>query len=114
MIDLHSHILPGVDDGVQTLEDALEMLRIAAAGGVTIQVLTPHIHPGRFDNSKAALEPRFEALRTATEEAGIGIELRLAAELHAVPDIRERVTLLRGGSHVDSCDTEGGPTPSLA
>ena len=92
MIDIHSHILPGVDDGVQTLEDALEMLRIAAAGGVKTQVLTPHVHPGRFDNTKAVLEQRFDQFRLAVEQAGIEIELRLAAEVHIGPEIMQMVS----------------------
>lgn len=91
MIDIHSHILPGVDDGVKTLDEALEMLRIAAAGGVTTQVLTPHIQPGRFDNSKAFLEQRFDEFRIAVDRAGIDIELRLAAEVHAGPEIMTMV-----------------------
>jgi len=87
MIDIHSHILPGVDDGVQTLEDALEMLRISAAGGIRVQVLTPHIHPGRFDNTKAFLQKRFDAFTESVDRAGIEIELRLAAEVHVGPEI---------------------------
>lgn len=92
MIDIHSHILPGVDDGVQTLEDGLAMLRIAAAGGVTTQVLTPHLHPGRFDNTLEFLQQRFESFSEAVENAGIDIELRLAAEVHIGPEIMAMVT----------------------
>lgn len=42
MVDLHSHILPGLDDGASTLEDTLAMLRLAAASGTTAIVATPH------------------------------------------------------------------------
>lgn len=91
MIDIHSHILPGVDDGVQTLDDALEMLRLAAAAGVKTQVLTPHIHPGRFDNDKTGLETRFDQFRKDVDQAGIDIELRLAAEVHIGPEIMQMI-----------------------
>lgn len=87
MIDIHSHILPGVDDGVRTLSDALEMLRIAAADGVREQVLTPHLHPGRFDNSPAALRAQFDQFTEAVQAAGIDIALHLAAEVHVGSEI---------------------------
>ena len=43
MIDLHAHILPGIDDGPRTIEDALEMARLAVADGITTMVATPHL-----------------------------------------------------------------------
>lgn len=43
MIDLHAHILPGIDDGPQSLEDSLEMARLAVADGITTLVATPHL-----------------------------------------------------------------------
>ncbi len=43
MIDLHAHILPGIDDGPRSLEDALEMARLAVADGITTMVATPHL-----------------------------------------------------------------------
>jgi len=92
MLDIHSHILPGVDDGVRTLNEALEMLRLAAAGGVTTQVLTPHIQPGRFDNTQAFLQERFQVFKEAVDQAAIDIELRLAAEVHIGPEIMTLVT----------------------
>lgn len=91
MIDIHSHILPGVDDGVHTLEDALDMLWWAHQDGVSIQVLTPHIEPGRFDNTKADLNERFEAFADHIKELGMPIELRLAAEVRLCPQITEMV-----------------------
>ena len=52
MIDLHCHLLPGVDDGSRTMEDALELARAAVANGIHTSVLTPHIYPGVFDNQR--------------------------------------------------------------
>lgn len=43
MIDLHAHILPGIDDGPRTIEDALDMARLAVADGITTMVATPHL-----------------------------------------------------------------------
>ncbi|TPW14613.1 MAG: protein-tyrosine phosphatase [Halothiobacillaceae bacterium] len=91
MIDIHSHILPGVDDGAQTVEDALKMLLLAAADGVTVQYLTPHIQPNRFNNNRQALEERFSVFREQVANAGITIELRLAAEVHIGPEVMTMV-----------------------
>jgi len=52
MIDLHCHLLPGIDDGPATLEEALEMARIAVANGITEAYVTPHLHPGRWENDR--------------------------------------------------------------
>ncbi len=87
MIDMHSHILPGVDDGAQQLDDALAMLRVARDDGVEIQVLTPHIHVGRYPNSAETLGAVFDDFRCRVAEAGIDIELRLAAELRIGPEL---------------------------
>ena len=46
MIDLHNHLLPGIDDGAPDLDTALQLARIAVADGITHLVCTPHIHPG--------------------------------------------------------------------
>ena len=82
MIDVHSHILPMVDDGARSHEEALTMLRAAVVQGVTIQVLTPHIHHGKFDNSQEQLTSEFIKFKSVVNEASIKIKLLLAAELH--------------------------------
>nr|MBX2857290.1 capsular biosynthesis protein [Cellvibrionaceae bacterium] len=87
MIDMHSHILPGVDDGASDLSQALEMLRLAQADGVATQVLTPHIHIGRFNNSLGNLTQRFIQFKQQVKQAGIAIELKLGAEVRIGPEI---------------------------
>ena len=55
MVDIHSHILPGLDDGAQTLEDSLDILRLAAEHGTTDIVATPHANPTYpFDAAKSS------------------------------------------------------------
>ena len=49
MIDLHAHILPGVDDGPQSATDALALLRAMVEDGITTVVATPHMLDGRYD-----------------------------------------------------------------
>ena len=66
MIDLHSHLLPGIDDGARSLDEALQLARAAVADGITHITFTPHIHPGRFENNVATIQPVFEMFRQAT------------------------------------------------
>jgi protein-tyrosine phosphatase len=47
VIDLHAHILPGLDDGARTWEESLEMARMAVADGITVMVATPHLYQSR-------------------------------------------------------------------
>ncbi|MFT7260880.1 MAG: protein-tyrosine phosphatase [Glaciecola sp.] len=92
MIDIHSHILPGVDDGAQTLEEALKMLTIAVDGGVTTQYLTPHIHSGKYNNTKECLATHFTQFKEQVNAANIEVELKLSAEVRIGVDVMQLVT----------------------
>jgi protein-tyrosine phosphatase len=92
MIDIHSHILPGIDDGAKSLDEALEMLRIAIDQGVTTQVLTPHIHIGRFNNTKQHIEQEFIKFQEQVDSANLPIKLLLGAELRIGPEIMQLIT----------------------
>jgi protein-tyrosine phosphatase len=87
MIDLHCHLLPGIDDGPETLEEALGMARIALANGITESHVTPHLHPGRWENDRAKIERAVAAYRAALAKAGIGLEIGFAAEVRLDYDI---------------------------
>ena len=81
MIDLHCHLLPGIDDGPETLEEALEMARIAVANGIEEAHVTPHLHPGRWENDRPKIAAAVEAYRAALSQAGIPLEIGYAAEV---------------------------------
>ena len=73
MIDLHSHVLHGVDDGAQDLEQALRMCRLAHDDGVTMLVATPHLRHERYWNDDAQrIKNRFDELRRAVEQEFAG------------------------------------------
>lgn len=55
MIDLHCHILAGIDDGAQTMADSLEMARAAVNEGIQTIIATPHHKNGRYENTKLAI-----------------------------------------------------------
>ena len=75
MIDIHNHIIPGIDDGAQTLDDALALLQLAIDDGITHLVCTPHIHAGRFENSTDTIKPAFETLQQAARERELVMSL---------------------------------------
>lgn len=81
MIDIHNHIIPGIDDGASTMEEALTLLRLAESDGITRLICTPHMHAGRFDNSIDTITPVFNQLVMAAADAGISVALAMAAEV---------------------------------
>ena len=81
MIDLHCHLLPGIDDGPATLEEALEMARIAVANGITESHVTPHLHPGRWENDRPKIAAAVETYQMALAAAGIPLQIGFAAEV---------------------------------
>ena len=80
MIDLHAHILPGVDDGPRTLDEALEMAGSAHADGIEVIAATPHVRDD-YPTSAETMERRLEDLRTAVADAAIPLEVRPGGEI---------------------------------
>lgn len=95
MIDLHSHILPGIDDGARTLDDALQMARLAVADGIRTMACTPHIYPGMYMNDGPGIERARAALQAELDEQGISLQLVTGADVHLVPGL---VQGLRSGA----------------
>ena len=87
LIDTHSHILPGIDDGARTVEDSLDLIRAELANGVNTIFLTPHFYPGRMHREEffKRQEAGYEKLCRAVDEAGLPVELLLGAEVHFSP-----------------------------
>jgi protein-tyrosine phosphatase len=81
MFDIHSHLIPNVDDGPPNLEEALLLCRAAVEDGITHAICTPHILPGRFNNSKGNIFKAFEDFKTQVEVAGIKLTLGISAEV---------------------------------
>jgi protein-tyrosine phosphatase len=96
MIDLHCHMLPGIDDGAQDLEMALAMARIAVADGITLSACTPHIYPGLYENDAAGIRKAVSALHVALGEAGIPLQITSGADIQVVPELLDR---LRSGAY---------------
>ncbi|MDO4313153.1 MAG: hypothetical protein Q4C52_08715 [Eubacteriales bacterium] len=93
MIDIHTHILPGIDDGAQDIYDTLEMVRMAADSGVTAMVATPHCNiPGGFDNyfGREYVEV-FQKTVKAVQRERIPIQLLPGMEVFSTYDLPELI-----------------------
>lgn len=104
MIDLHLHILPGVDDGSRDMDDSLAMADLAARSGVSTLVATPHSNQmGRFENFCAPeLTEAFDELKAEVKRAGIPIRILCGMEIYASEDMAEKIRLGRLASLNDS------------
>ncbi|MCW8090404.1 tyrosine-protein phosphatase [Alteromonas sp. ASW11-130] len=81
MIDVHSHIIPGIDDGARNIETSLAMARQTLQAGVNHLVCTPHIHWGHFDNTTEIIQSGFKQLQQEVNAAGIELTLSYAGEV---------------------------------
>ncbi|MDB5883932.1 MAG: putative capsular polysaccharide biosynthesis protein [Polaromonas sp.] len=105
MIDLHSHILPGIDDGAKNLEISLEMARLAVADGIHTMACTPHIYPGLYMNDAQGIALARDALQAELDAQGIALRLVTGADVHLVPgllaDVRAgRIPTLNGSRYL--------------
>ncbi|MEM6794321.1 MAG: CpsB/CapC family capsule biosynthesis tyrosine phosphatase [Acidobacteriota bacterium] len=94
MIDLHSHLLPGIDDGADDLDQALAMCRLAAADGCTAIVATPHLrHELYWNDERQEIVDLWRRLR----DADPGIEVLLGGEIAVCAESLAEIDLLPGG-----------------
>ncbi len=82
MVDIHSHILPGIDDGARTLEESVAMVRMAAEAGTTDIVATPHAN-NRYAYDESVVESKLTELRAA---AGESIRIHRGCDFHLTPE----------------------------
>jgi len=87
MIDLHCHILPGIDDGPPTIEAAVELIRAAADAGTSTMVATPHVSP-RYPNDPTSIADGVAAVRSRLRLEGVTLDVRPGAEI-AIPQIAD-------------------------
>ena len=97
MIDLHSHILPGVDDGAQTLEDSLEMARKAISQGITHLMCTPHHNNGKYNNPAEEVIQGVADLQRELDQRGLELTLLEGQE------VRLTEFLLSASNEMKSC-----------
>ncbi len=93
MIDLHCHLLPGIDDGAQNIEDALALARYAVEHSITHAVMTPHIQPGTYDNCAETIEQHVRSFQIQLDEHGIALKIAAGAEVRICSELLEMVPM---------------------
>ena len=84
-IDIHSHILPGIDDGAKTLEESVRLVSEMAGWGFERITCTPHITK-KFRNTQDSIKEKFDILSNAMSHKGLDIEIRMSAEYRLNPE----------------------------
>lgn len=92
VIDLHCHLLPGIDDGAQDVSVSLAMARMAVADGIEHVACTPHITPGVYENDSAGIAMRTKQLAATLAEEGIALTLWTGADVHVDPQLVEKLS----------------------
>lgn len=104
-IDIHHHILYGLDDGPGSHEKMAAMLRMADAGGIGTIIATPHVAPGLMPVNSALIESRLAEARAFCTENRLDLQLFAGAEVLFTPALenlilQRRVPTLAGSRHV--------------
>jgi protein-tyrosine phosphatase len=88
MVDLHCHILPGLDDGAQSMNDAVDLARAAQAAGIDTVVATPHVRDD-YPFPLSLIPERVAQVQSALSEAGVAVKVLPGAEvsLSKLPDL---------------------------
>jgi protein-tyrosine phosphatase len=87
MIDLHCHYLPGIDDGSQSMAESLDLARASVSDGITHAAMTPHIHPGRYENVRSSVVDATIRFQRELLSAGIPLRVFAAGEVRLSSDI---------------------------
>ncbi len=116
MIDLHCHLLPGIDDGAPDLSTSLAMARMACADGIEVVACTPHAYPGLYDNRAPEIRAAVQKLQAALDDADIPLALTHGADIHLMPDVLKglhegRLPTLADGRYLLVEPSHHVPTP---
>jgi len=84
-------MLPELDDGAGDLETAMAMARLAVADGITMTACTPHIYPGRFENTHAGIRDACQKLQKELNSAGIALQLTYGADIQVAPELIDKL-----------------------
>ena len=90
-IDLHSHLIPGIDDGSKSIEESLEILRAMRALGYEKVITTPHVMADAYQNSTQAILEGLHRLKEAVAAEDIKIEIEAAAEYYLDEELVTRL-----------------------
>lgn len=81
-VDMHSHLIPGIDDGAQTLEESIELIKGLKEKGFTTLITTPHVMSDFYRNTSDIILGGLDVLRNEIEKQGLGVTIYAAAEYY--------------------------------
>ncbi|MEA3490836.1 MAG: CpsB/CapC family capsule biosynthesis tyrosine phosphatase [Campylobacterota bacterium] len=90
-VDLHSHLIPGIDDGSQNMEESLDILKSMSELGYKKVITTPHVMADTYRNSTETILDGLRSLREEVSKAGVDIEIEVAAEYYLDEELTERL-----------------------
>lgn len=91
MIDMHCHIIPGVDDGSRDIEQSINMIKIAHEQGIEAMILTPHYKEGRHNASVDTIHKKIDELKVEAGKQGIVIDMLPGNEVYYFQEIEEKL-----------------------
>lgn len=117
MVDIHCHILPGVDDGAERMEEALRLLHMEREQGVGAVILTPHYRGAYFETPRSRVREVFRELQEESRRELPDLELYLGCEFHSRSDgaelIREEECFRMAGTRYVLLEFSGGDRVEL-
>jgi protein-tyrosine phosphatase len=90
-VDMHSHLIPGIDDGSKSMEESLELIKRLSSYGLRKIITTPHIMSEYYKNTPEIISMGLEDLRKAVIAEGISIEIEAAAEYYMDDILLEKI-----------------------
>ncbi len=106
MIDIHAHILPSIDDGPETIEESIELCKVAANDGIKTIVATPHSKDGVYETKSVEILKAVDTLNSQLEENRIDVKILPGAEIHISEGLVESIkngdvlTINNGGKFI--------------
>ena len=91
MIDLHCHILPGIDDGSRSTSESLVMAKLAFEDGIRTIVATPHTLDGTYFNPLQRIAQGVLFFQEALNENGVELKVCIGADVHLCPGMPDRI-----------------------
>lgn len=91
-VDVHSHLLPGIDDGVKTVDEAIEILGYMKSLGYRKVITTPHVISDIYRNTPATIAEALARVRQRLEETGVNIAIDAAAEYYLDESLMAAIT----------------------
>ena len=90
-IDIHCHVLPGVDDGSQSIDETVEMLKIAEKSGISDMIVTPHYKQGRVGTPRRQILSMIEEVEQYAKLSGVNVRLHPGTEVYYNSGLEEKL-----------------------